>query len=603
MPALLEAEQVVLHAGRRREGWKRRSSAPDRSASRSASSRPRRARRPPRRSRARRWRGRARSSWLLAAPLEEAERASIGRAERVPSPPEPDQRLLRRGELPQLFLRELDVADGETPVERRDRVPSEKPARRRRDPSRRGSRAPGSSTRPMRAAGAPERRAPRDEAPRARGRRALDPCRARRQVTSRRGPRRGFGEDRRDRLEASLDRGVRVPVPKECEDVLAAVAEKLMPGARASGQPRPGARARGDARPGRVDVLVESQADVPRRTRAAAESPVHPRVQSSLERWVSRVRGKRRVLRMERRQELLGCAVSSRHRGRACGAARAVRARRRHSRRGRRRMRPCRLEGKGAHGRCGVRERVELLAEGLVERRSPEQACQRPSPDCRRGGRALPRAEQRRAVEHREGHECRTAERAAVGSRSASSSPSESLRASTPDPRCDIPPAAAAASRCRGPRPSAARLRRGPARGRSRRPARGARAWGRGPWARGQFRTRTHKHRCDARRSAEGRRRRATSPSHETRRTLRRPGSPARTAHRRMRTAPPLPVTCSTRLVEIYASSSRFGPTEPVEPAARKCGSATAYGTQRLPHRWRRRRYRSRRHSPPSSSR
>ena len=68
-----------------------------------------------------------------ASPLEEAERALDVRCpERVPASAEADQRLLRGSELGELLVRQLDVADREPPVERRDRIARQEPARRHR---------------------------------------------------------------------------------------------------------------------------------------------------------------------------------------------------------------------------------------------------------------------------------------------------------------------------------------------------------------------------------------------------------------------------------------------------------------------------------------
>src|SRR4029453_10875883 len=56
-----------------------------------------------------------------ASPFEEAERAlDIRCPQRVPAPAEADQRLLRGGELRELLVGQLDIADREPPVERRD---------------------------------------------------------------------------------------------------------------------------------------------------------------------------------------------------------------------------------------------------------------------------------------------------------------------------------------------------------------------------------------------------------------------------------------------------------------------------------------------------
>ena len=124
------------------------------------------------------------------------------------------------------------------------------------------------------------------------------------------------------------------------------------------------------------------------------------------------------------------------------------------------------------------------------------------------------------------------------------------------------------ASRCRGRRPSAARPRRERARGRSRRPARGARAAG-SVVAFGRVRTRTHKH-SDARRSAGGSSARYEPVARDetyvaTSRISCSDSSPPKAG-----IAPPPFVTCSTTSSNDGASSSRFGPTEPVEPAASK---------------------------------
>ena len=65
-----------------------------------------------------------------AAALEEAQRSlDVGLAERVPAAGDPDERLLRGGELGKLLVRERDVADREPPVEARERRRREQPTR------------------------------------------------------------------------------------------------------------------------------------------------------------------------------------------------------------------------------------------------------------------------------------------------------------------------------------------------------------------------------------------------------------------------------------------------------------------------------------------
>ena len=72
-------------------------------------------------------------SGCVRAPLQEPERAlDVRLPHGMPPPAEPDQRLLRRGELGELLLRQLDVADREAPVEGRDRVTRQESAGRRR---------------------------------------------------------------------------------------------------------------------------------------------------------------------------------------------------------------------------------------------------------------------------------------------------------------------------------------------------------------------------------------------------------------------------------------------------------------------------------------
>ena len=344
-----------------------------------------------------------------------------------------------------------------------------------------------------------------------------------------------------------------------------------MPGARASGRPRPGARARGRraTRPRRRPRRVAG-----RRSTAHASGgrvPVHPRVQSSSSAGYPAFAGSAESSAWSVARESLGCAVSRV----TAGARAAQRA-------------PCELvdgtavevvdecvrvalEGKGAHGRRRVRERVELLAEGLVERRSPEGV---PAAVARlQSGCTSPSASERRARSSTARVTVPNAERAAAG-RSASSSPSESLRASTPDPRCDTSAAAgvpmsrpSAVSRPAASRASARAL----ASSCQRSSSVGVGAVG------AQVRTRTHKHRCDARRSAGGRRPRATSPSPTrhvaTSRISCSDSSPANAG-----IAPPPFVTCSTTSSNDGASSSRFGPTEPVEPGLESVAAATAGG-------------------------
>ncbi len=72
-----------------------------------------------------------------APPLEEPQGAlDLGAPHRMPPAAEADERLLRRRELEQLLLGQLDVADRDAPVEARERLAAERPARasrRRRD--------------------------------------------------------------------------------------------------------------------------------------------------------------------------------------------------------------------------------------------------------------------------------------------------------------------------------------------------------------------------------------------------------------------------------------------------------------------------------------
>ena len=65
-----------------------------------------------------------------AAAFEEAQRSlDVGLAERVPAAGDPDERLLRGGELGELLVRERDVADREPPVEACERRRREQSAR------------------------------------------------------------------------------------------------------------------------------------------------------------------------------------------------------------------------------------------------------------------------------------------------------------------------------------------------------------------------------------------------------------------------------------------------------------------------------------------
>ena len=317
----------------------------------------------------------------------------------MPAPAEADQRLLRGRELGELLVRQLDIADREPPVERRDRIARQEPARRHRSAGRH-----------------------QVDAHPARGR---DPCarqvdghrelletrnRAREQGTHlvvvqldgpgapRRAPgcprRRGSGGSSRDvggSPRAGRPPGGRRTPPRRRR----AEARRA---ARASGRRPPGARARGRPATGRVVVqLVEPQPDVPRRTRAAVEPAVDPRAQAPLERRVAGVRRQGRVVRVERREEPLGRAVSpSRARDADRAAAPGARARRPRSRRGRRRTR--------RHPRRTASVQIAGVASEIASSSSrtdsssvaPQSACQRPSPDWRCGWTS-PSASERRA--------------------------------------------------------------------------------------------------------------------------------------------------------------------------------------------------------------
>ena len=185
----------------------------------------------------------------------------------------------------------------------------------------------------------------------------------------------GVGEDRVDRLETAADRRVRVALPEEGEDLLAALVEKG--GGKRERRIVGGLEPELDDDPRRaagVVQLVEPEPDVPRRARASVEPAVDPRAQAPLERRVSGVRRQGRVVGMERREEPLRCGVSP------SGRATADRA-----------ERPARelveraavevvdervgipVERLRADRRRGVRDRVELVPHGLVERRPPER--------------------------------------------------------------------------------------------------------------------------------------------------------------------------------------------------------------------------------------
>ena len=163
-----------------------------------------------------------------AALVDESERPlDLGRAERVPLAAEPHQRLLRGRELRQLVLGQLHVPDREPPVERGDRVGGEQAARhgRRagrdevdRDAARRGDPLAGQSHRDA------ELLEPRHRLAQERsGLGGVELDGARRIALELDPDRR---EDRLDQLQAQLERAPGVALAEEREHVVAAFAQQ-----------------------------------------------------------------------------------------------------------------------------------------------------------------------------------------------------------------------------------------------------------------------------------------------------------------------------------------------------------------------------------------
>ena len=299
----------------------------------------------------------------------------------MPFPSQADQRLLRRRELAELLLGQLDVPDRESPVERRDRVFRQEAGRhhrrarrdevhadfaRRRNPLARQPHGNRELLEPR--THTPEKRADGIRVQLHGGGRVpfeLDP---------------GLGEDRLDRLETPLEPAPRVAVAQEREDILRALAEK-----------RRRQRKRGvvgclepqrehDRAVVGAHLVVEPDAEIPRRARPAREPAVDPCVEPALERGVARVRRQLGVGRQKAREEAL------------CGTGRADRLRCGDS--GRAQCPPRELvdgapvevvdervdvsvEGVGARRRRRMDDRVELVAHMLVHRRAPQRV---PSP-------------------------------------------------------------------------------------------------------------------------------------------------------------------------------------------------------------------------------
>ena len=228
-----------------------------------------------------------------AAPLEEAQRSlDVGLAERMPAAGDPDERLLRGGELGELLLREGDVADREPPVEARER--------RRREQSARASRRPLVAVRlTLRRLGVRSQAAREQDGDAA----LLEP--RHRLAEERRRPRPARAPPRPGSAPSSIPpppaaaRSRRAARIRSRRGSLARRKEKIPSSpfqtsdgreARASGRPPPGARARARARDSSsAEPLVEMERELPRRRREPAEAVVDPAGEPPLERGVAGV--------------------------------------------------------------------------------------------------------------------------------------------------------------------------------------------------------------------------------------------------------------------------------------------------------------------------
>ncbi len=215
----------------------------------------------------------------------------------MPAAGDADERLLRRGEVGELLLAEDDVADGELPVERRERGRREQAARTDGDAAaRRGQVDPQLARRAQPGARQQHRHAARLEQ---RHRLAQEQLHlvavelglGRRHLVE---PDAVVGEQRLDLGQLLGQVAVRVARTEEREDLVALLREQPR------GQPerRVVLRVQPQLEHQRRPALVQVQAELPRGRGAAAEAVVEPAGEPAVERRIARVA----------RQLRIGCA-------------------------------------------------------------------------------------------------------------------------------------------------------------------------------------------------------------------------------------------------------------------------------------------------------